>query len=170
MKTPPPHGLVCAAGVFVLGRYCPYSGESCRCTEARWAVCQRRRKCHLPGTLLAPSVPDSSPASALPNKNAAFVRGKPGRGRRAVFIRLRRNSPLRCWSGTQLRPDSPARWSPAQRCPPHRGYSPSRQESSPRADPAHCGQSSQDRGASPWSRGYPAGRGSGVPGSPGSIS
>lgn len=28
MKTPPPYGLVCAAGVFVLGRHCPYSGES----------------------------------------------------------------------------------------------------------------------------------------------
>lgn len=217
MKTPPPHGLICAAGVFVLGRHCPYSGESCRCTEARRAECLRRSKCHLPGTLLALSMqkvrplhclsagqhspiqavalcresppapgspPDSmsapeempssrytpapgygkpvcriaflpgstvpyklwpcagkvllrpeirrtvcqhrskchlpgtllalrgrnsSPASALPNKNAAFVRGKPGRGRRAVFIRLRRNSPLHCWSGTLLRPDSPAR-------------------------------------------------------------
>ena len=141
--------MTCAAGVFVLGRHCPYSGESCRCTEARRAVCQHRNKCHLPGMLLAPRVRNSPPASALPNKNAAFVRGKPGRGRRAVFIRLRRNSPLHCWSGTQLRPDSPARWSPAQRCPPHRGYSPSRQESSPRADPAHCGQSSRDRRSFP---------------------
>ena len=52
MKTPPPHGLTCAAGVFVLGRYCPYSGESCRCTEARRTACQHRSKCHLPDTLL----------------------------------------------------------------------------------------------------------------------
>lgn len=84
-----------------------------------------------------------------PKQKRRLHPGKPGRVRRAVFIRLRRNSPLHCWSGTPLRPDSPARWSPAQRCPPRRGYSPSRQESSPRADPAHCGQSSRDRGASP---------------------
>ena len=84
-------------------------GKPCRCPEARRAVCQPRNKCHLPGTLLALRVRNSPSASALPNKNAAFARGKPGRGRRAVFIRLRRNFPLHCWSGTQLRPDSPAR-------------------------------------------------------------
>ena len=203
MKIPPPHGLVCAAGVFVLGRYCPYSGESCRCPEIRRAICQHRRKCHLPGMLLAPgcgksvrrtaflsdrtaplkpgtyarealplpvsplgsvSAPEEMPSSrhapcpggteqfaclCVPKQKRRLHPGKPGRGRRAVFIRLRRNSPLHCWSGTQLRPGSPARWSPAQRYPPRRGYSPSRLQSSPRADPAHCGQSSRDRGASP---------------------
>lgn len=107
MKTPPPHGLVCAAGVFVLGWYCPYSGESlplpgsppgsvsapeqmpdsrhgpcpevaeksiyctaflpgstapyklwpcagesCRCPEARRAVCQHRRNAIFPARSL----------------------------------------------------------------------------------------------------------------------
>lgn len=164
MKTPPPHGLVCAAGVFVLGWYCPYSGESCRCPEARRAVCQRRRKCHLPGTYFArgdgevhllyclsagqhspiqavdlcqgsPAAARKSagqcaslainaifPAHSLPReygtallplrsqtKTPPSSGENPAEGGVLFFIRLRRNSPLRCWSGTRLRPDFPAR-------------------------------------------------------------
>ena len=73
MKIPPPHGLVCAAGVFVLGRYCPYSGESCRCPEIRRAICQHRRKCHLPGMLLAPGCGKSVRRTAfLPDSTAPY--------------------------------------------------------------------------------------------------
>ena len=69
MKTPPPHGLVCAAGVFVLGRHCPYSGEVLLHPEARRAVCQRRSKCHLLDTLLPRGTENLS--AALPFHQAA---------------------------------------------------------------------------------------------------
>lgn len=57
--------MTCAAGVFVLGRYCPCSGESCRCPEVRRAVYQHRKKCHLPGMLLAPSMRKARPPHCL---------------------------------------------------------------------------------------------------------